>query len=134
LRSIAYYVTVDDLKEFLGKLKRHDLYSGEVNQRLKDHFLIVIETQMMRRFIELLILQNHLMDWSFLFRQWMQRGMLRLIGHNIPSNQMRYPVEQTPNQSKTTFIIAAQCYEVAPRRSRDVVLQMVCAQFCLILW
>ena len=40
-------VTVDNLKEFLGKLKRHDLYSGEVNQRLKDHFLIVIETQMM---------------------------------------------------------------------------------------
>ena len=40
-------ITVDNLKEFLGKLKRHDMYGGEVNQRLKEDYLIIVETQLM---------------------------------------------------------------------------------------
>ena len=40
-------VTVDQLKEFLGKLKRHGLYDGEVNQRLKTDYLGILETQLM---------------------------------------------------------------------------------------
>lgn len=42
-------VTVEGLKEFLAKLKRHSLYDGEVNQRTKNDYMVVVETVLMPR-------------------------------------------------------------------------------------
>jgi hypothetical protein len=39
--------TVENMKQFLGKLKRHKLYEAEVNQRLKDDYFRVIEDFLM---------------------------------------------------------------------------------------
>jgi hypothetical protein len=40
-------VTVEQLKEFLGKLKRRNLYNGEQQQRVKDDYFAVIERVLM---------------------------------------------------------------------------------------
>jgi hypothetical protein len=40
-------VTIENMKDFLGKLKRHNLYAQEVNQKLKEDYLRIIEEILM---------------------------------------------------------------------------------------